>query len=199
MFRYADISLFPHNTPSTPCSGHIVEDGCCGPCAPALGYQRMILRTTRSAQYTTQFSWSGFRYIQISSLPTGWEINVAAIPLMTDLKWTSSFESSNTLLNDIYKLCWNTHASNMMGIQSDCPHRERLGYTGDAFATLPTSSAFFDGPSFYEKRLYDVKDSLRENGGVTVRRLVCDSVLQQFSQSHFCHLNVFRRRPPLLE
>lgn len=152
-----------------PSSGQIKDAGCCGPCAPALAYQRLILRTTRSGQYTTQFSWSGFRYVQISSLPPGWGINVTAIPLMTDIKWTGSFQSSNALLNDIFELCRNTHASNMVGIQSDCPHRERFGYTGDAFATLPTSLALFDGAAFYEKRLYDVQDSLRVNGGVTVR------------------------------
>lgn len=56
----------------------------------------------------------------------------------------------------------------MMAIQSDCPHRERFGYTGDALATLPVSLALFDGAAFYEKRLYDILDSLRPNGGVTV-------------------------------
>ena len=92
---------------------------------------------------------------------------------MTNLQWTTAFESSNELLNDIFEMCQNTHASNMMGIQSDCPHRERFGYTGDALATLPVSLAFFDGASFYEKRLYDVLDSLRPNGGVTVRDMPC--------------------------
>lgn len=150
-------------------SGQINREGCCGPCAPNVAYQRMILKTTQTSEFTTLFSWSAFRYIQVSSLPPGWEMNVTAIPLMTDLKWTSSFESSNRRLNDIYELCRNTHASNMMGIQSDCPHRERFGYTGDSLATLPTSLSFFDGAAFYEKRLYDVQDSLRVNGGVTVR------------------------------
>lgn len=148
--------------------GAIKRENCCGNCAPPLAYQRLVIRTSKSSHYTMQFSWSGFRFIQISSLPPGWDINVTAIPLMTDLKWISSFQSSNQLINDIVKLCQNTHASNMMGIQSDCPHRERFGYTGDALATIPSSLAFFDGSAFYEKRLYDVQDSLRANGGVTV-------------------------------
>ena len=64
-------------------------------------------------------------------------------------------------------MCVNTHASNMMGIQSDCPHRERFGYTGDALATLPTSLLLFGDSSFYEKRLIDTEDSQRSNGGIT--------------------------------
>ncbi len=59
----------------------------------------------------------------------------------------------------------------MMGMQSDCPHRERFGYTGDALATLTTSLAFFDVTAFYEKRLHDMEDSIRINGGVTVSNL----------------------------
>jgi alpha-L-rhamnosidase len=153
--------------------GQIKSQDCCGPCAPALAYQSLVVRTTKSANYTTQFSWSAFRYVQVSALPPGWEIKVEARPLMTNLQWTTAFESSNELLNDIFEMCQNTHASNMMGIQSDCPHRERFGYTGDALATLPVSLAFFDGASFYEKRLYDVLDSLRPNGGVTVRDMPC--------------------------
>lgn len=151
--------------------GQIKKEGCCGVCVPAIANQELVLRTSKSGNFVTKFSWSAFRYIQISSLPPGWEINVTAIPVMTDLKWTASFQSSNILLNKIFDLCRNTHASNMMGIQSDCPHRERFGYTGDALATLPSSLLFFDGAAFYEKRLIDIQDSLRSNGGVTVSGL----------------------------
>lgn len=159
-------------TQPCPSSGQIKTPGCCGPCAPDIAYQRTILRTTKTSQYTTQFSWSAFRYIQVSALPPGWKINVTAIPLMTDLAWTTSFVTSNTFLNRLFNLCQNTHASNMLGIQSDCPHRERFGYTGDALATLETSLLLFDGSSFYEKRLYDVVDAIRQNGGVTVRKIL---------------------------
>ena len=60
----------------------------------------------------------------------------------------------------------NTHLSNMMGMQSDCPHRERFGYTGDMLGTLHSSLTLFDGRTFYEKRLLDVVDALM-HGGVT--------------------------------
>jgi hypothetical protein len=54
----------------------------------------------------------------------------------------------------------------MMGQQSDCPHRERFGYTGDMLGTLHSSLTLFDGRTFYEKRLLDVVDALM-HGGVT--------------------------------
>jgi alpha-L-rhamnosidase len=71
------------------------------------------------------------------------------------------------MLNNIFDMGLNTHLSNMMGQQSDCPHRERFGYTGDMLGTLHTSLALFDGRTFYEKRLLDVADALTAAGAVT--------------------------------
>jgi alpha-L-rhamnosidase len=41
----------------------------------------------------------------------------------------------------------------MMSVQSDCPHRERLGYGGDALMSGETLISNFDMALFYEKRL----------------------------------------------
>jgi alpha-L-rhamnosidase len=184
-FRFGEV-LWPNGTVNgrTAVAGQI-KYGNGGPCAPSVAYQSLVLRGTEQSfaiglyNFTTQFSWAGFRYIQIMSGTGGgvsWldsdaaeqpSLKVRAIPIMTDLEWTSSFQSSNSLLNNIYDMCVNTHASNMLGIQSDCPHRERFGYTGDALATLPSSLLLFDGAAFYEKRLYDTHDAQRPNGGIT--------------------------------
>jgi hypothetical protein len=41
--------------------------------------------------------------------------------------------------------------SNMLSVQSDCPHREKLPYGGDLVADSPAALAFFDMSSFYKK------------------------------------------------
>ena len=38
----------------------------------------------------------------------------------------------------------NSLESNMLGLQSDCPHRERLQYGGDIVAVSPSAMHFFD-------------------------------------------------------
>ncbi len=45
------------------------------------------------------------------------------------------FESSNHLFNAIQRMVVNSILSNSFSIQSDCPARERFGYTGDAHAS----------------------------------------------------------------
>ena len=49
----------------------------------------------------------------------------------------------------------------------DCPHRERLGYGGDALASGEAGLSIFDLSTFYEKRVVDYSDARRANGGFT--------------------------------
>jgi alpha-L-rhamnosidase len=50
-----------------------------------------------------------------------------------------------------YELIKNAMVSNMLSVQSDCPHREKLPYGGDLVADSPAALAFFDMSSFYKK------------------------------------------------
>ena len=78
------------------------------------------------------FCWHAFRYFTVSG-PAKPE-NVAVVH--TDISVTSEFECSNPVLNWLYKTYLRTQLNNYHGcIPSDCPHRERLGYTGDGRPT----------------------------------------------------------------
>ena len=55
----------------------------------------------------------------------------------------------------------------MMSIQSDCPHRERLGYGGDALMSYESLATNFDTSLFHEKRVRDYGDDQRQDGGLT--------------------------------
>ena len=49
--------------------------------------------------------------------------------------------------------------------QSDCPHRERLGYGGDALASGESGLSIFDWRTFYRKRVMDYSDAQRPTSG----------------------------------
>lgn len=51
------------------------------------------------------------------------------------------------------------------GVPSDCPHRERLGYTGDGQLVAEASMLFLDSRTFYEKWIRDVADCQDVNSG----------------------------------
>ena len=60
----------------------------------------------------------------------------------------------------------NSLESNMLGLQSDCPHRERLQYGGDIVAVSPSAMHFFDLSAFYGKVIQDWTESQYANGAM---------------------------------
>ena len=62
-------------------------------------------------------------------------------------------ESSGEGLNFLYDAYIRSQLTNMHGsIPSDCPHRERLGYTGDGQVCAPAAMLLLDSKEFYRRR-----------------------------------------------
>ncbi len=105
--------------------------------------------------YHPYFCWHGFQYFALSNNCESAEVRV----IHTDMKPTSSFECSDETLNWLYKAFINTQEGNTHGcIPSDCPHRERLGYTGDGQLTCDAVMTQFDAEAMYRKWIEDIKD-----------------------------------------
>lgn len=105
--------------------------------------------------YHPYFCWFGFRYFTLTNNAKPIEIRV----IHSDVEVTSEFECSDETLNWYYKTFVNTQLSNMhSGVVSDCPHRERLGYTGDGQLTSNAVMTEFDAESFYRKWIADIWD-----------------------------------------
>ena len=63
-----------------------------------------------------------------------------------------------------YEMSKNAFESNTLGIQSDCPHRERLQYGGDIVSSSPAFLHMYDMSAFYRKVVRDWTDSQFSNG-----------------------------------
>ncbi len=108
------------------------------------------------------FRWNGFRYFSVKGRATDIVAEVVHIPF----KKVSTFESSNDVLNWIHDAYELTQLNNMHGgIPSDCPHREKLGYTADGQLTTETAILCFDCRSFYRKWMADILDCQDEKTG----------------------------------
>ena len=57
--------------------------------------------------------------------------------------------------------------SNLLSVQSDCPHRERLPNGGDLVADSTAAMHMFDMSSFYKKTVRDWMDAQWDNGAYT--------------------------------
>ncbi len=112
--------------------------------------------------YHPYFCWFGFRYFSVTNNAKPVEVRF----IHTDIKVTSDFECSDETLNWYYKAFINTQLANSHGsIPSDCPHRERLGYTGDGMLTCDAVMTEFDAEKFYRKWIEDIKDCQDQGTG----------------------------------
>jgi alpha-L-rhamnosidase len=114
--------------------------------------------------YKMAFSIFGFRYAEIDTDVTFGASQFSAIAVYSDLEQTGDFECSN---NDVNKLLENTRWSmkgNYLDIPTDCPTRERLGWTGDAQIFFNTGSYLMNVAPFFRKWLFDIEDGQFEDG-----------------------------------
>lgn len=108
------------------------------------------------------FTWHGFRYFELSRNAEPLRCDV----VNSDCPVTSSFECDNDILNTLYSAYIRTQLSNMhSGVPSDCPHIERLGYTGDGQLCCEAAMMLTDSRRFYRKWLEDISDSQDVHSG----------------------------------
>ena len=77
---------------------------------------------------------------------------------------TMSPSSSNPLINKLWSATNNAYLSNLYGYPTDCPQREKNGWTGDAHIAIEMGLYNFDGITIYEKWLADHRDEQQSNG-----------------------------------
>lgn len=104
--------------------------------------------------YEPEFTFHGYRYIKISGLPQAPKLeDCSTSVLSTDLRWTSHFESSCEALDRLVQNTLNSQQSNLLSIPTDCPQRERGGFTGDAQVFAPTAVWGQDVSEFFRRWL----------------------------------------------
>lgn len=80
-----------------------------------------------------RFTYHGFQYVEVSGLPEPpTKGTITGIVVHSDLATVGSFACGNATLNQIEKLSRRSLVGNLHGIVTDCPHRERCQWHGDA-------------------------------------------------------------------
>ena len=126
-----------------------------------------ILKGGGDEFYEPRFTWHAFRQIEVSGLkyqPSTDDLVVKVVH--TDVAGAGHFDCSNPLFNKIYDNYLRTQLENLHGsISSDCPHRERLGYTGDGQVAVESALFNFDLTTFYRKWFLDMEDARNHKTG----------------------------------
>ena len=126
----------------------------------------VILSGKNTDEFIPKFSYKGFRYIEItSSRPISLDAsNVTAYAVHSDVKQKGYVHTSSPMVNTIWQITNNAYLSNLMGYPTDCPQREKNGWTGDGHLAIETALYNYDGITVYEKWLADHRDEQQPNG-----------------------------------
>lgn len=116
--------------------------------------------------FMPRFDYKGFQYIEVKAdRPISLKKeNLVAYFMHSDVANIGNIDCSNNLLNKIYAATNASYLSNLFGYPTDCPQREKNGWTGDAHIASETGLYNFDAITIYEKWLRDMRDEQQPNG-----------------------------------
>ena len=127
----------------------------------------VILKGDGVETWEPRSTYHGFQYVEIEGLAeTPSLASVDGKFVHTAFESAGSFECSNGLINRIQgNLVWG-YAGNFHGMPTDCPHREKNGWTGDAHLAAEAGLMNFHMGSPFTKWLQDFADSQRASGEI---------------------------------
>ena len=126
-----------------------------------------ILKGTGAEEiFMPKFNYKGFQYIEVTATkPVALTSqSITGYFMHSDVPAVGNISSSNPTINKIWKATNNSYLSNLFGYPTDCPQREKNGWTGDAQIAIETGLYNFDGITIYEKWLADHRDEQQPNG-----------------------------------
>ena len=126
----------------------------------------LILSGKGEDEFMPKFNYKGFRYVEVTSskpVELGKD-NLTAYFMHSDVSVKGELKASNDLINKLWKATNMAYLSNLMGYPTDCPQREKNGWTGDGHFAIETALYNYDGITVYEKWLADHRDEQQPNG-----------------------------------
>ncbi|MBX3253497.1 MAG: glycoside hydrolase family 78 protein [Chitinophagaceae bacterium] len=127
-----------------------------------------ILKGEGTETFIPPFTYHGFQYIELTSdrvIPPA-NVKLQALKMHSDVKEHGHFRSSSKLLNDMYAICKNSYLSNLFGLPTDCPTREKNGWMADGFMVQEAGMINYDSRNIYAKWVKDMVDAQSADGDV---------------------------------
>ena len=112
-----------------------------------------------------RFSWFCYRYVLIPQQEGVRIDDLRSLFIHMDTDANGTFSCSEEILNRINDTFLQTLRCNMhSGMVMDCPHRERLPYTGDGKLVMKSAFYNLNVTDFYYKWLQDIIDAQTDEG-----------------------------------
>ena len=116
-----------------------------------------ICRGSGLETWEPRFTYHGFRYVEVTGLPAGARPpTLEGVVVHTNVAPAGQFACSSAMLNRIHDTAVWTLVSNLHGLPTDCPARERCGWLGDSHACAEMAAMNFNMAGFWSKYVDDI-------------------------------------------
>lgn len=134
---------------------------------PQIDHDEYILRGGDTPEkWHPRFTYHGFRYLQVRIEGEAELKSVRQCFVHSDFESTGSISTSDPLFRRLHEGTLRSFLSNFAGIPTDCPHREKNGWTGDAQLACETGLWNFRSADGYRHFTRMMIDSQAPNGAV---------------------------------
>jgi alpha-L-rhamnosidase len=126
---------------------------------------KLVLAGRGKEAFEARFTYHGFQYVEVTGYPGRPTLDsLTAMASWSDVPETGDFTCSNVLLNRLQRATKWAYLSNLQSILTDCPHREKNGWTGDAHLAAEQALFNYLPAGVYNKWIQDLEDEMRPSG-----------------------------------
>lgn len=118
--------------------------------------------------FIPKFKYDGFRYAYVEGLEPDQvtDETVTLYEMFSDLKSRASFSCSDPVLNQLNECTRRSDLSNFHYFPTDCPHREKNGWTGDASVSAEHMLLNFKASDSLKEWLINIQTAQRLDGAL---------------------------------
>lgn len=135
----------------------------------ALSTDTYICKGYRDGEtFQPRFTFHGYRYLEITGIDEPLPVeDVQGVVLSSLTEMTGHYETSNELVNQLYKNILRSQYGDFLSIPTDCPQRdERMGWGGDAQVFARTAGFNADVDQFFNRFMQILRDGQDETSGM---------------------------------
>ena len=159
-----DESLTPSNTLLGYVTGYLAQRA--GEPRPVQHDEYTLAGRSEGERWHPRFAYHGFRYAKVSIRGDAKLRKICARFVHSAFRPAGSVEVSDRTFAALQMATVRSYLSNFVGIPTDCPHREKNGWTGDAQLAMETGLWNFDARDGYVHFLRMALDAQRSNGAI---------------------------------
>lgn len=118
--------------------------------------------------YTPIFIYHGFRYVKVTGITPeqATEELLTYVPLHSDLKSRGGFSCSDDITNKLQEMTRRSDLSNFHYFPTDCPQREKNGWTADAALSCEQLLLNFTAENSYREWLDNIRKAQNAEGAL---------------------------------